>query len=70
MLKYTPIDASHVCNISCTHTAYMQHSVAKAIFGCDLRDFQYLFFGDILSNCRHYVSLGHETRVSRKHNNS
>ena len=44
MLKYTPIDASHVCNISCTHTAYMQHSVAKAIFGCDLRDFQYTFF--------------------------
>ena len=22
----------------------MQHNVAKAIFGCDLRDFQYTFF--------------------------
>ena len=40
--------------------------VTKAIFSY-LRDFQYPFVScDILSNCRHYVSFGHETRVLQK----
>ena len=44
--------------------------VTKAIL-VDLRDVQYPFvlfcfvLCDIPSNCRHYVSFGHETRVSR-----
>ena len=40
--------------------------VTKAIFSY-LRDFQYPFVScDILSNCRHYVSFGHKTRVTKK----
>ena len=43
-------------------------SVTKAIFSY-FRDYyylrQYLFvLCDILSNCRHHVSFGHETRIS------
>ena len=37
--------------------------VTKAIFSCDLRDFQHPFvLCDILSNCRHYVSFRQVTR--------
>ena len=43
-------------------------NITRAIFSCDLRDFQYpSFLCDLFSNYRHYVSFGHGTRVSRNH---
>ena len=45
-------------------------AVTKAIFNCDLHDVQYplVLFGCVTysPNCRHHISFGHETRVSRK----
>ena len=43
-------------------------NITRAVFSCDLRDFQYpSVLCDLFSNYRHYVSFGHGTRVSRKH---